>query len=87
MQDWADVSGTVRGALPFIGLITGPFRAQDWGMGIFWALHRGSLGMKLLVDYHLIDGLPYPTGQDGAAPKITILAIGLATNVETDTGV
>lgn len=39
------------------------------------------------LDYHMIDGLPYPTTQDGAAPEITILAMGLATNVETDTGV
>ena len=39
------------------------------------------------LEYHMIDGQPYPTGKDGAAPEITILAMGLATNVEADTGV
>ena len=38
--------GNGAGALLFIDLTIGPFGVQDWGMGIFWALHRGSLGMK-----------------------------------------
>lgn len=33
------------------------------------------------------DGLPYPTCTDGAVPEITILAMGLATNIEADTGI
>jgi hypothetical protein len=33
------------------------------------------------------DGLPFPTCTDGAVPEITILAMGLATNIEADTGV
>ena len=34
------------------------------------------------VDYRMEDGLPYATGTDGADPGMTILAMGLATNVE-----
>lgn len=37
------------------------------------------------LDFRIENGLPYPTGADGAALEITILAIGLATNIETDT--
>ena len=39
------------------------------------------------LDYRMEDGLPFPTGTDGAAADITILAMGLATNIEADTGV
>ena len=39
------------------------------------------------LDYRMEDGLPYPTCTDGAVPEITILAMGLATNIEADTGV
>ena len=35
----------------------------------------------------MADGLPFPTCTDGAVPDITILAMGLATNIEADTGV
>lgn len=36
------------------------------------------------LDYEIRDGLPFPTGRDGAAPEIAILGLGLATAVETD---
>jgi hypothetical protein len=36
------------------------------------------------LDYHMEDGLPFPTGNDGGSLDITILAMGLATNIETD---
>ena len=36
------------------------------------------------LDYRFHDGLPYPTGADGASSDITILAMGLATNIEAD---
>ncbi|MEM6985349.1 MAG: N,N-dimethylformamidase beta subunit family domain-containing protein [Pseudomonadota bacterium] len=36
------------------------------------------------LDYRVDDGLPYPTGADGASTDIEILAMGLATNVEAD---
>jgi hypothetical protein len=39
------------------------------------------------LDYRMEDGLPCPTCTDGAVPDITILAMGLATNIESDTGV
>ena len=39
------------------------------------------------LDYRFEDGLPYPTGTDGAAPEIEILAMGLATNIEADHGI
>lgn len=38
------------------------------------------------LDYRFVDGLPYPTCQDGAAPEIEILGIGPATNIEVDHG-
>lgn len=38
------------------------------------------------LDYRMNDGLPYPTCTDGAVPEIAILALGLATNIENDTG-
>ncbi|MXN52752.1 hypothetical protein GR158_16655 [Shinella sp. AETb1-6] len=36
------------------------------------------------LDYRMEDGLPFPTGTDGGSLDITILAMGLATNIETD---
>ena len=39
------------------------------------------------LDYRFDDGLPFPTGCDGAAQEIEILAMGLATNIESDHGV
>ncbi|MEX0346746.1 MAG: N,N-dimethylformamidase beta subunit family domain-containing protein [Rhizobiaceae bacterium] len=36
------------------------------------------------LDYRFEDGLPYPTGKDGASTDIEILGMGLAANVETD---
>jgi len=39
------------------------------------------------LDYHMSDGLPFPSCTDGAVPEINILAIGLATNIEVDTQV
>lgn len=39
------------------------------------------------LDYHMSDGLPWPACTDGAVPAITILAMGLATNVEVDNAV
>ena len=39
------------------------------------------------VDYRMEDGLPFPTGSDGADPDMQILALGLATNVEPAHGV
>jgi len=39
------------------------------------------------VDYTMSDGLPFATGEDGADPKIEILALSLATNIEPDQGV
>ncbi|MEL7011921.1 MAG: N,N-dimethylformamidase beta subunit family domain-containing protein [Pseudomonadota bacterium] len=39
------------------------------------------------LDFTFADGLPYPTCTDGAVPEITILAMGLATNIEVDHGV
>jgi hypothetical protein len=39
------------------------------------------------LDYRIQDGLPFPACTDGAVPEITILAMGLATNVEVDAGV
>ncbi|WP_421589932.1 N,N-dimethylformamidase beta subunit family domain-containing protein [Shinella sp. M27] len=36
------------------------------------------------LDYRMDDGLPFPTGTDGGSLDITILAMGLATNIETD---
>lgn len=39
------------------------------------------------LDYRFVDGLPFPAGTDGAAQEIEILAMGLATNVETDRAV
>ncbi len=39
------------------------------------------------LDYRMEDGLPFPTGTDGADPDITILAMGLATNLEPDHGI
>jgi len=39
------------------------------------------------LDFSFDDGLPFPTCKDGAAPEITILALGLATNIEADHGV
>lgn len=39
------------------------------------------------LDYSFDDGLPYPTGKDGAVPEIEILAMGLATNIEADHGI
>lgn len=39
------------------------------------------------LDFTFRDGLPLPTGADGADPELTILALGLAANVEPDHGV
>lgn len=39
------------------------------------------------LDFRFDDGLPYPTGKDGAAQDILILAMGLATNLEVDNDV
>ncbi|MCG7520780.1 N,N-dimethylformamidase beta subunit family domain-containing protein [Ruegeria sp. Ofav3-42] len=39
------------------------------------------------LDYRMEDGLPFPTGTDGADPTIQILAMGLATNAEPTHGV
>lgn len=39
------------------------------------------------LDHVIRDGLPYPTGTDGAAPEVTILGLGLGTNAEADHGV
>ncbi|MEX0339944.1 MAG: N,N-dimethylformamidase beta subunit family domain-containing protein [Arenibacterium sp.] len=39
------------------------------------------------LDYRFDDGLPYPTCGDGAVPEITILGMGLATNIEADHGI
>lgn len=39
------------------------------------------------LDHIIKDGLPEPTGTDGAAPEISILGLGLATNIEADHGV
>ncbi len=36
------------------------------------------------LEYTFKDGLPVPTGSDGAAPEIEILALGLATSSEAD---
>lgn len=36
------------------------------------------------LDYGFQAGVPFPTGTDGAAPEIEILAMGLATNIEHD---
>ena len=36
------------------------------------------------LDYEIRDGLPFPTGRDGAAPQIAILGLGLATAIEAD---
>lgn len=38
------------------------------------------------LEYRFDDGLPYPTGADGAATEIEIIAMGLATNIEADHG-
>jgi hypothetical protein len=38
------------------------------------------------LDYQMDDGLPYPACTDGSVPEIAILAMGLATNIENDTG-
>lgn len=39
------------------------------------------------LDYVVRDGLPYPTGKDGADEAISILGMGLGTNLEADHGV
>lgn len=39
------------------------------------------------LDYRMENGLPHPTGADGADPGIAILAMGLATTLETDAGI
>ena len=39
------------------------------------------------LDYNFSNGLPYPTGNDGASLEINILAMGIATTQETDNGV
>jgi hypothetical protein len=39
------------------------------------------------LDYRMEDGLPFPTCTDGAVADIMILAMGLATNIEADTGI
>ena len=39
------------------------------------------------LDYEIRDGLPFPTGKDGAAPEVEILGLGLGTSVEADHGV
>ncbi|MEM7429959.1 MAG: N,N-dimethylformamidase beta subunit family domain-containing protein [Pseudomonadota bacterium] len=39
------------------------------------------------LDHIIRDGLPYPTGGDGASEDISILGLGLGTNVEADHGV
>jgi hypothetical protein len=36
------------------------------------------------LEYRFEAGLPYPTCEDGAAPEIEILAMGLASNIEAD---
>lgn len=36
------------------------------------------------VDFTFDDGLPYPTGRDGTAGSVEIIALGMATNVEAD---
>ncbi|NOD93768.1 hypothetical protein GS636_13335 [Ruegeria sp. HKCCD4884] len=36
------------------------------------------------LDYRMDDGLPFPTGLDGADLGVQILALGLATNIEPD---
>ncbi|HEX9769312.1 MAG TPA: N,N-dimethylformamidase beta subunit family domain-containing protein [Kiloniellales bacterium] len=38
------------------------------------------------LDHVVRNGLPYPTGEDGAPDGLEILAVGLATNVEEDHG-
>ena len=83
MQDWADVSGTVRGALLFYQTPDHwAFRGAGLGYGDVPGASSRIFGYEVDgLDYHMIDGLPYPTGKDGAAPEITILAMGLATNV------
>ncbi len=39
------------------------------------------------LDYVIRDGLPYPTGSDGAGPELEIIALGLGTNEEADHGI
>ena len=39
------------------------------------------------LDHRIENGLPFPTGSDGAVEEIVILALGLATNIEADHGV
>ncbi len=39
------------------------------------------------LDHEIRGGLPYPTGTDGAADLVNILALGLASNIEADHGV
>ncbi len=39
------------------------------------------------LDYRFDDGLPFPTGADGASEDVEILAMGLATNIEADHGI
>ena len=39
------------------------------------------------LDHVIRDGLPFPTGTDGAAENVVILAMGLGSNVEADHGI
>jgi len=39
------------------------------------------------LEYIIREGLPYPTGEDGAASEVVILGLGLASNLEADHGV
>jgi len=68
------------------------YRPEHW---VFEGAHLGYgdvLGTRSRIygyevdglDHEIRDGLPYPTGTDGADASVEILALGMATNIEAD---
>lgn len=61
------------------------FEGTNIGFGDVLGAHSRIFGYEVDgLEYRIEDGLPYPSGTDGAAPEIVILGMGLATNVEAD---
>lgn len=64
------------------------FRRAHVGYGDVIGAESRAFGYEVDgVEYEIREGVPYPTGEDGASPDLTILAVGLASNGEADHGV
>ena len=92
------LSGVYAGLGNCVGQGPGGFtiyRPDHWALAGSGLGYGDVLGARSLIfgyevdglDYRMEDGLPLPTGRDGAAEEIEIVGMGLATNQEADHGV